>query len=139
MSVITRTGSSETGSFQPIIKTLGNKHKHERTIPLSAGGSFRVDVASIKPTTTHNENAERLASQVSPCQSIGSTSMMPATIPINSPVTILLPIVTTSPCSPCFQLRSSLAPDEARDGALVFLVGYAILFQKPRFLGHWRQ
>lgn len=68
-----------------MMKTLGNKHKKAITIPFRIEGSCKFEVASTKPETTQRKNAERLASQVYPCKTIGTRSINPVPTPRSTP------------------------------------------------------
>jgi len=70
-----------TGSALPIIIAKGIKAKNEIVIPFNTAGSFRVEVAIKRPLTTQNAKADRSASQLRFCKSMGMTSMIPAIIP----------------------------------------------------------
>jgi len=64
MSVITQTGIRLIGLLQPMMNALGDRHKKAMTMPFTVAGRRRLDVATMNPTTTHGEKADRLASQV---------------------------------------------------------------------------
>jgi hypothetical protein len=55
-------GSRLTGSFQKINVAEGKRTRKAINIPLTAAGIFRFVTEIKKPTTTHIEKAERLAS-----------------------------------------------------------------------------
>ncbi len=59
-------GIKEEASFRPMMNTLGRRHRKEIKMPFGIGFIFRFVVPRKKPTTTHIEKADRLASQVNP-------------------------------------------------------------------------
>jgi len=78
------------GLFQAIKKAAGMRARKEITIPFKAGGNLSSDVAIKNPLITHNEKADKLASQVSFCASMGITSIRPAMLPKSIPAESLL-------------------------------------------------
>jgi len=99
ISVITPIGTNDNGSFHPMMNTLGSRQINGMTIPFTTGCSFKLDVASIKPETIQRKKADRLASQVRPCKTIGITSSIPATIPSINPVTMFFFILSVLFCN----------------------------------------
>ena len=88
IKVMIAMGMSEKGCFHPMIKTDGNKQRNDTNNPFSIDGNLIVVVEMKKPATTHIVNAERLASQVSFCTTMGITSRIPAIQPNSRPIRI---------------------------------------------------
>ncbi len=82
-------GTNEIGSLQPMINMLGSRQRNAITSPFHIGCSFKLEVANINPATTQRKNADRLASQVKPCITIGITSSTPIKILRSKPITML--------------------------------------------------
>ena len=87
--VITKIGNKDFGSFHPIRMAQGINTRKEIRIPFRKGFIFKSIVAIKKPTITHIENAEILASQVNFLIIIGITSIIPAAIPSKIPIMIV--------------------------------------------------
>ena len=89
MIVIPSIGNNDNGSFQPINIEAGSRTNREIISPFRTGLIFKVLVDIKNPVTTHIRKAEIFASHGNFWISIGITSIIPATIPDNSPVLIL--------------------------------------------------
>lgn len=92
--VIIPIGISENGSCQPIIMAEGNNTKNEIIIPLKTPLIFRLLVAIKKPEITQKKKADRFASHVNFCKSIGITSIIPAIIPSKIPSWVFFIVIT---------------------------------------------
>lgn len=85
-----KIGIKLLGWCQPIITAEGISSKKEINVPFNTPLIFRFDVEIIKPAITHNEKADKFASQVSSRKIIGITSIIPAIMPKTIPTLILL-------------------------------------------------
>jgi len=85
IKVIIVIGISENGSCQPIMMAEGNNTRNGIMMPLATLFIFRLLVAIKKPEIIQREKADRFASHVNFCRTIGITSITPAIIPSKIP------------------------------------------------------
>jgi len=63
----------------------GSNTRDEMRIPFTPPFNLMLEVDIRNPETIQSENAERFASQVNPCKTIGATSIKPAITPSKIP------------------------------------------------------
>jgi hypothetical protein len=95
IAVIIAIGTRIKGCFQPMMKAEGNRNKKETSRPFITGGSFNSEVERKKPATTHLKNAERSASKVNFCSTMGTTSIIPAIAPNRIPTAVFFFMIIT--------------------------------------------
>ena len=86
MAVIVIIGIREVRSALPMINKFGSSIQKETSKPLPIPFIFNWIKPIKSPMITHMLNADKFADHGNFCRIIGTTSIIPAAIPNNSPV-----------------------------------------------------